>query len=56
MGSIVSLKGSWALSRSTLDAAEDMKVRIGRGEPLPLGLHDCHDGTNLVGRLPWDLV
>jgi len=23
-------------------------IRIGRGEPLPLGLHDCHDGTNLA--------
>ncbi|MBA1159095.1 glycogen debranching protein GlgX [Microvirga sp. Marseille-Q2068] len=24
------------------------QVKIGRGEPLPLGLHDCHDGTNLA--------
>lgn len=48
MGSNVSLKGSWALLSSTPDVPEDMKVRIGRGEPLPLGLHDCHDGTNLA--------
>ncbi len=48
MGSIVSLEGSWTLLSSTLVAAEDVKVRIGRGEPLPLGLHDCHDGTNLA--------
>src|SRR5687768_3857343 len=23
-------------------------IQIGCGEPLPLGLHDCHDGTNLA--------
>ena len=34
--------------RCRLDASEDMKVQISRGEPLPLGLHDCHDGTNLA--------
>lgn len=34
--------------RSTQDVSEDLKIRIGRGEPLPFGLHDCHDGTNLA--------
>ncbi len=34
--------------RRRVDASNDLKVRIGRGEPLPLGLHECHDGTNLA--------
>ncbi|WP_262031334.1 glycogen debranching protein GlgX [Microvirga sp. Mcv34] len=34
--------------RYSLDASKNGTVRIGRGEPLPLGLHDCHDGTNLA--------
>jgi len=37
-----------ARAASTPAASDSGPVRIGRGEPLPLGLHDCCDGLNIA--------
>lgn len=37
-----------ARAASTPAGPDSGPVRIGRGEPLPLGLHDCRDGLNIA--------
>jgi glycogen operon protein len=41
-------KDLWVLPSRLLNVSEGLGMQIGRGEPLPLGLHDCRDGTNLA--------
>ena len=36
------------LRRSPLSGARRVAVRISPGVPLPLGVHDCHEGVNLA--------
>jgi len=37
-----------AQAASTAAGPDSGPVRIGRGEPLPLGVHDCRDGLNIA--------